>query len=132
MTRQLILAAGDIIALLLFVLAGQIDHQTVSADMPLGGVILAGLPFVMAWLVPAFLLGAFREDVANPRVMFTRSLIAWFIALPLGIVLRALVLGREVIPVSFMLVAFGFGALFLLGWRMVFAFLAQWRKGARA
>lgn len=129
---QILLAAGDIVALLLFVLLGQTSHDSVVAGNPLGGVFLTGMPFVIAWLMTAFLIGAYRSDIFSPRVMFTRALTAWFIALPIGIVLRALVLGRPDIPTSFMLVAFAFGGLFVIGWRMIFVFLVRWRKGAAA
>lgn len=125
---QIVLVLGDILALLLFVLIGQADHQTVSAENPLSGLLLAGAPFVVAWLGTAFLLGAYRADVFAPRVMLTRSLTAWLIALPIGIVLRALLLGRAVIPTMFILVAFAFGGLFVIGWRMIFVLLLQWRK----
>jgi hypothetical protein len=128
---QIILVVGDILALLLFVLIGQADHQTVSAENPLSGLLLAGAPFVVAWLVTAFVVGAYCADVFTPRVMLSRSLTAWLIALPIGIVLRALLLGRAVIPTAFILVAFAFGGLFVIGWRMMFVFLLQWRKRAQ-
>ena len=127
-TLQVILAAGDSFALLLFVFLGQNDHQTVNATNPLGGLVLAGAPFAVAWLAAALLLGAYRPDVLNPRLMFTRSLTAWFIALPVGVVARALVLGRDVIPTIFILVAFAFGGLFVIGWRMGFALLLRVRQ----
>lgn len=129
---RILLVVGDILALLLFVIIGQTDHQTVSAENPLGGLLVAGAPFIVAWLVSAFLLGAYRADVVAPRVMLTRSLTAWFIALPIGIVLRALLLGRAVIPTAFILVAFAFGGLFIIGWRMIFVFLIRWRKNNTA
>ena len=128
---QIILAAGDIIALLLFVFIGQADHQTNDANNPIGSLIFAGAPFLLAWLVTAFALGAYRAEVLTPRNMLTRSLTAWFIALPIGIVLRALLLGRAVIPTAFILVAFAFGGLFVIGWRMIFVFVLKWR-GLRA
>jgi len=128
----LLLAAGDILALLLFVLVGQVDHETVNAAMPLGGVLYGALPFVSVWLVSAFLLGAYREDALNPRAMFTRTLTACLVALPLGVVLRALLLGRAVIPVAFILAGLGFATLFLLAWRMVFVLIVQRRKRANS
>jgi hypothetical protein len=127
---QILLAAGDMIALLLFVFIGQADHQTVSAENPIGGLLLGSAPFVGAWLVTAFLLGAYRADVLTPRAMLTRSLSAWFIALPVGVVLRALLLERAVIPTAFVLVAFAFGGLFVIGWRMIFVFLIHRSTGA--
>lgn len=125
---QLILIVGDILALLLFVFIGQADHELVNPENPLGGVILSGAPFLAAWLVTAFLLGAFRAEVLNPRVMLTRSLTTWLIALPIGIVLRAFLLNLAVIPFLFLLAAYAFGGLFVLGWRMAFVFLMQWRS----
>lgn len=125
---KIILAAGDIVALLLFVFIGQTDHQTVNAGNPLGGLLYGGAPFVIAWLVTAFLVGAYRADVWNVRIMLTRSLTAWFIALPIGIVLRSLLLERSVIPLAFLLVAFAFGGLFVIGWRMAFVLLLRWRR----
>jgi hypothetical protein len=129
---QILLAAGDIIALLLFVFIGQADHQTVNAENPIGGLLRGSAPFVAAWLVTAFLLGAYRAEVWTPRAMLTRSLSAWFIALPVGVVLRALLLERAVIPTAFVLVAFAFGGLFVIGWRMIFVFLVIWRRRAQA
>lgn len=129
---KLVLAAGDILALLLFVLVGQVDHETVNAELPLAGLLYGALPFVGAWLVSAFLLGAFREDVLNPRTMFTRTITACFVALPLGIILRALMLGRAIIPVAFILAGLGFATLFLLVWRMGFVLVMQQRKSASA
>lgn len=127
---QLILVVGDILALLLFVFIGQADHETVSAENPIGGVIMTGAPFLAVWLVTAFLMGAYRAEVLTPRVMLTRSLTAWLIALPIGIVLRSLLLGRAVIPLGFALAAFAFGGLFVIVWRMLFVFLMQWRTRA--
>lgn len=129
---KIILAAGDIVALLIFVLIGQTDHQTVNAGNPLGGLLYVGAPFVIAWLVTAFLVGAYRADVWSVRVMLTRSLTAWFIALPVAMVLRSLLLERTVIPLAFMLVAFAFGGLFVIGWRMAFVLLVRWRRGTTA
>ncbi len=127
---QIILAVGDIIVLVLFTIIGQADHQTNDPNNPVGSLLLAGGPFIAAWLVVAFLYGAFRADVFTPRVMFTRSLTAWLIAAPIGIILHSFALGRAVVPLNFILAAYGFGGLMVLGWRIIFAFIVQWRKRA--
>ena len=124
---QIILVAGDLIALLLFIFIGQTDHETLSPGNPLGGILLTGAPFAAAWLVIGFIYGAFRADVLAPRVMLTRTVTAWLIALPIGLALYAFLLGRAVIVLGFMLAAFSFGGLFILGWRMAFVFIARWR-----
>ncbi|MCG3140252.1 MAG: hypothetical protein HDKAJFGB_01298 [Anaerolineae bacterium] len=129
---QIILAVGDIVILILFTIIGQADHQTNDPSNPVGSLLLAGGPFIVAWLGAAFLLGAYRADVFTPRVMFTRSLTAWLIAAPIGIILRSFAMGRVVVPLNFILAAYGFGGLFVLGWRIIFAFIVQWRQRARA
>ncbi len=120
-----ILLTGDVIALLLFVFAGQRDHELVDPNQPVVGVILAALPFLPAWIVAGAWLGAFRFELddhkGRPYAFLGRALNAWLVAAPIGIVLRALILGRAVIPTPFVIAATGFGGLFLLAWRVVFA-----------
>jgi len=118
-----IILAGDLLALLLFVFQGQRDHELVDPNNPALGVLLAGLPFLPPWIIAAFLLGAYRVDdlPGRPYKFFARSINAWLVAAPLGLVLRALVLGRAVIPTLFVIAGLGFGALFVLGWRLAFA-----------
>jgi len=118
-----ILLAGDLLALLLFVFQGQRDHELVDPNNPALGVLLAGLPFLPPWIIAAFLLGAYRVDdlPGRPYKFFARSINAWLVAAPLWLVLRALVLGRAVIPTLFVIAGLGFGALFVLGWRLAFA-----------
>ncbi|MDL1898724.1 DUF3054 family protein, partial [Anaerolineae bacterium CFX7] len=57
---------------------------------------------------------------------------AWLIAAPIGIILRSFAMGRVVVPLNFILAAYGFGGLFVLGWRIIFAFIVQWRQRAHA
>lgn len=117
-----ILIAGDVIALLMFVFAGQRDHELVDPNQPVVGVILATLPFLSAWIMAGAWLGAFRFDAEERTYRFlSRALNTWLVAALFGIVLRALILGRAVIPTPFVIAATGFGGLFLLAWRCVFA-----------
>jgi hypothetical protein len=124
-----ILLTGDVIALLLFVFAGQRDHELVDPNQPVVGVILAALPFLPAWIVAGAWLGAFRFELddhkSRPYAFLGRALNAWLVAAPFGIVLRALILGRAVIPTLFVIAAAGFGGLFLLAWRCLFVLV--WR-----
>jgi hypothetical protein len=67
------------------------------------------------------------------RVFLARSLVTWLVAAPLGLLLRALVMERAVVPTAFMAAALGFGGLMLLGWRLAFALLHSriWPDRAR-
>ncbi|MBI3176467.1 MAG: DUF3054 domain-containing protein [Chloroflexi bacterium] len=113
----LILPAGDFAALTVFVFIGQRNHETLDALQLLLNVAAFGVP----WVVAAWLVGAFRGDrEGHPygRAFMARSLNAWLIAAPLGVILRALALGRAVIPTPFALVTLGLGGAFVLGWRL--------------
>jgi hypothetical protein len=128
----ILLLLGDLAALYLFVLAGQMDHDLLPGANPLWYTLTRGWPFLAVWLVVGWLAGAFRlpdEAAGWPllRTMGARALHGWLIAAPLGVVLRALVLGRSVVPVLFFLTTLGFGALFLLAWRLLFGLVYRIR-----
>jgi hypothetical protein len=60
-----------------------------------------------------------------PSSFLARTLLAWVLALPVGLALRALFLQRG-IPLSFAIVTFIANTILLLGWRGVFLWL--WRR----
>jgi hypothetical protein len=118
-----LLVAGDLLVLLAFVLAGQQEHELANANNPLPGALLTTGEFGVAWVVAAIGFNAFRLD--NPpalRSLLSRSLSAWLVAAPLGVLLRALVLSRADIPTAFLIVVLGLGGGLLLGWRLLFGF----------
>jgi hypothetical protein len=120
----LILLAGDLAALTVFVYIGQRNHETLDALRLLLNVAAFGVP----WAVAAWLVGAFRGDrEGRPYgwMFIARSLNAWLIAAPLGVTLRALALGRAVIPTTFALVTLGLGGAFVLGWRLAFGLVRR-------
>jgi len=109
------------IALALFVYIGQRDHELVNPDQPLLGVLLTAAEFAVPWVVAGWLLGAYpRGDEVGTRSLLVRSLNTWLVAAPLGVLIRALVLGRAVIPTMFVVAAMGLGGAMVLGWRLVF------------
>lgn len=118
----IVLLVGDIVTLLLFTYIGQRDHELIDAANPLAGVLKAFLPFLLAWLAAAFAMGAYKvsEQDMEWRTALGRGFMAWMIAAPLGVVLRALWLDRAVIPTAFLLAAFGFGGAMLLTWRILY------------
>lgn len=125
--RTIILLAGDWLALALFVFLGQVDHDVVNAGRWLMQTAVLAAP----WTVVALILNAYGlpQDGAL-RAFLGRSLLAWLVAAPLGLVLRALLQGQSTIIVAFMLVTMGLGGLFLLAWRLIY-YIIQARR-ARA
>jgi hypothetical protein len=119
---NVILAVGDLLALLAFVLVGQADHSTINTANPLLGALPNVVPLAGAWLVIAWLLRAFPRGTQQPKLaaFLGRSALAWVIAAPIGLALRMLWLDRGGIPIPFLLVTLAAGGLFLLGWRLVF------------
>lgn len=121
------LLAGDWLLLLLFVFVGQRDHA-MSVIGALPSLFTTTLALALPWALAAWAVGALRlPDSAAWRPWFGRIIAAWLMAAPLGIILRALLRGQASIPLPFMLVVLGLGALFMLGWRA----MVYWRVGRR-
>ncbi len=119
-TTPFILLLGDALALLIFIILGQLEHQTVNFLRALLQTLLFGLP----WLVAGWLLGIFPNgQTMKLRTMLLRSVNVWFVAAPLGLMLRAWALNHPAIPAIFMLATYGLGAIFVLGWRLIFAWI---------
>lgn len=126
-TSAIVLLAGDWLALALFVFLGQVDHDVVDVGRWLMQTVVLAAP----WTVVALILNAHRLTEGSAlQVFLGRSLLAWLVAAPLGLLLRALVQGQATIVVAFMLVTMGLGGLFLLGWRAVYYFIRSRRTGA--
>lgn len=129
-SRTLILAAGDLITLLLFVVIGQADHDTLNQSNPILGALPNLLPLAAPWLVVAFLLQAYPRKPMSLAQFMARSALAWLIAAPLGLWLRAILQDRAVIPLPFVLVTLGIAGLMLLSWRLAFWLVAMRRMPA--
>jgi len=122
----LILLTGDALAVILFIYLGQLQHQTVN----LTNLLIQTLVFALPWLIAGWLLGAFpKGDALDPRSMLLRSVNTWFVAAPLGLLLRAYALDRPAIPAIFIVTTYSLGAIFVLGWRVIFAL--AWKLGVK-
>lgn len=124
--RLALLAGGDLLVLLVFVLVGRSSHQEAESA---AGVVRVAAPFVVAWFVVGAILGAFgrRGSAATtaPRRLLARTGLSWLVACPAALGLRALGEGHG-IPPAFGIIAFVFNGVLLLGWRGVVSWLA-WR-----
>lgn len=122
--RQLnpLLLVGDWVVLALFVFLGQLDHDVLDIGRLLMQVVVLAIP----WTVASLLLGAQQVGTGAGWAPFMgRTVVAWLVAAPLGLIIRALVQGQATIIVAFMLVTMGLGGLFLLGWRALYYW---WRR----
>jgi TRAP-type uncharacterized transport system fused permease subunit len=79
------LALADAAALVLFAIVGMLSHDGVSAS----GLARDALPLLAAWFAVALVVGTYRGP------SWRTLLQTWALAVPLGVLLRALVLGRD-------------------------------------
>ena len=121
--RGAALAVGDALAFMLFAGIGRASHnEAVGLDAILQ-VAETAAPFAIGWFVVAPFVGAFSTDVrGHPRTMLTRTALAWLIAWPIGLLLRALI-RQTGIPTTFAIITLLTVLLILLGWRGLFAWL---------
>ena len=115
------LVAGDALAFMLFSAIGRTSHGEAAGLEALLQVAGTAAPFLAGWFLAAPPLGAYRPALlAGPRPMLARTALAWLVAWPLGLGLRALLLQRG-IPISFALVTFATVLVILGLWRGLFA-----------
>jgi hypothetical protein len=126
---QLILILGDIVIFMFFAFAGRETHMPGDANLIVNALPTL-LTFLIVWFAIAALGRVYRSGVMNkPRSAGLCTLIAWLIAAPIAIIIRALLLGRAVIPVLFMLVTMGLVGALLLLWHGGLAWFIK-RRGA--
>jgi hypothetical protein len=122
--RRLTALCLDIVVVLGFVALGRRSHSEGEA---LAGIAVVVAPFLVGLTIGwAAIWRGTRQD--GWRAGFT----VWASTVVVGLALRSLVFGRAT-PPAFMLVAAGFLAVGLLGWRMAWRFVARRRAiGAAA
>lgn len=123
------LAAGDAIALGLFVMIGEIQHGNQPFSNP--DVVFEALaPFLLAWLAVAFVGGLFTADsLLSPRRAISWALPAWVLADLIAHGLRASPLFRGNTAFTFLVVSLVAGGLLLIGWRFLAAVGAKHAGG---
>jgi Protein of unknown function (DUF3054) len=122
--RGALLVAGDVLAFHAVTAVGLLSHGELNSFDQLPHLVEVAMPFAAGWLVAAPFVGVFRSDVtALPRRMLARTVVAWLIACPIGLLFWSLVRQRPIQPV-FAIVTFLTNLVVLLGWRVAFALLA--------
>lgn len=117
--------AGDVLAVLAFVVAGEIQHNVDPVRYPMQ-VVDTAVPFLVGWVVAATLVGAYaaaaRQSVRRATLT---ALLGWVLADALGQALRATSLfGGDADPIFFV-VALLAPLPLMLGWRAIAVLLTQ-------
>ena len=121
-TRLLML--GDAVIFSVFAIGGREAHAAADANLIVNALPTL-LTFLLVWIAVARLIGVWRAEViAQPRMALARTLIAWAVAGPIGLVARAVILSRTAIPLPFILVTLGLNGSLLLLWHGGYAW---WR-----
>ena len=105
-----LLPLADALGILTFATVGLLSHDHA---LSLTGYARDALPVLVGWFAAALVFGAYR----NPS---TRTLLlTWIVGVPLGILIRALVLGRDFDgdQAVFLGITLAFTLLFVLAWR---------------
>jgi len=129
MRRTAVLAIGDALAFMIFAAIGRASHSEAAGLDAILQIAETAAPFAISWFVVAPLTGAFKAETSDPRSMLMHSALAWLLAWPLGLALRAL-FRHSGIPITFAIITLITVMIILLGWRGAFAWLTA-RRNAR-
>ncbi len=113
---RLILVMGDVVIFMFFTFTGRETHAPGDTNLFVNALPTL-LPFVIVWFVIAALSRVYRSGViADLRSAVLHTLIAWLVAAPIAIVIRAILLSRTAIPWQFVAVTIGLVGTLLLVW----------------
>ncbi len=113
---QLILILGDVVIFMFFAFTGRETHAPGDANLFVNALPTL-LTFLIVWFAIAALGRVYRSSViANLRSAVLHTLLAWIVAAPIAIVIRAVLLSRTAIPWQFVAVTLGLVGTLLLVW----------------
>ena len=120
------LAIGDVLALTVFVAAGQQQHQTgLAIGNPLA-FFETLTPFLLGWAVAAVVGGLYTTDaLVTARRAVSWTFPAWVLAVVVAMALRASPLFTGGAALTFVVVTFVVGGVLLVGWRALAATMIQ-------
>ena len=120
-----VLAAVDLVALLVFSGIGKASHSPVDGSLDLLAIAAVALPFIVAWFGTSPLTGVFSPDERSPdsnliQDTFVKTAKGWLVAIPLGCVFRSIMKGY-IVPLSFVAVTMIATLIILGAARVLFA-----------
>lgn len=125
----IVLVIGDIMCFLIFTIIGVRTHGEATGLASIPHTILITIPFLVAWFLVSPFVGAFRRDlIAAPRLMATRTAIAWIVSWPIALILRGIFIDHGIPGYAFSLIALVFNLAVLEIWRWPFALNNSMRK----
>jgi len=116
--RPRLLPLADALGILVFATVGLLSHDH---TLSLSGYVRDALPLLAGWFAAALVFGAYRAPSARTL------LLTWIVGVPLGILMRALALGRafDGDQAVFLGISLAFTLLFVLAWRAALGLLAR-------
>ena len=114
-----VLAFGDLLAFLLFIILGRMSHTTAGPADWLLNAPRIGAPFLMGWAVAALIFGAYSRGRLSARRFLLNSLLAVLVADLIAFALRAYLFANNV-TLAFALTTLAFTVLFVVGWRLLY------------
>ncbi len=124
--RTALLVVGDILVFLIFAAIGRRSHSEAGNVF---GVAITALPFAAGWFLVSPFVGAFKRDIERtPGKMSLTTLLSWFAAWPVALLLRGIFVDKGVPPLSFALVTLITNMILLQAWRVPFALFFR-KKG---
>jgi hypothetical protein len=105
-----LLAAGDAVALTAFAALGIVTHR---AALPLSALAEDALPLLVGWFAAALVFRPYHHRTWRPL------LLTWSVGVPLGVLLRAALLGRldELRQLAFLVTSLVLSLVFVLAAR---------------
>jgi DUF3054 family protein len=121
MKEKIILAFGDLVAILMVAVVGFTSHgETGAAFLPRMAAVY--FPLALAWFLLAPWFGLFDVHIArDPRELW-RAAWAMLLTAPFAALLRGLILGTPIIP-TFAVVLALTSALGMVAWRVLWRWL---------
>jgi hypothetical protein len=113
-----LLPLADALGILAFATVGLLSHDHA---LSLSGYARDALPVLGGWYAAALVFGAYRTPSARTL------LLTWIVGVPLGLLVRALALGRDFDggQAVFLGITLAFTLLFVVGFRAAFALLLR-------
>jgi hypothetical protein len=116
--RTGLLPLADALGILAFATVGLLSHDHA---LSLAGYARDALPVLGGWYAAALVFGGYRTPSARTL------LLTWIVGVPLGLLVRALVLGRDLDggQAVFLGITLAFTLLFVLAFRALFGLLPR-------
>jgi hypothetical protein len=128
-TARILLVIGDILVFLIFAAIGRRSHGETSGLGAILQIALTAAPFAIGWFLVSPWVGAYKRNLeTQPKQMAVRTALAWVASWPVGMALRGIFVDHGIPPWTFALIALISNMVFLLVWRVPFAWINKLRQ----